>query len=74
MPPSHKKIYIPLSLVHLIYMAGDKCMRQNACLVYPGPPSLTVTTYSNVEILLKTCSVSPEKKQKSSIYMHTSIL
>ena len=20
-----------LSLVHLIYMAGDKCMRQNAC-------------------------------------------
>ena len=21
-----------LSLVHLIYMAGDKCMRQNACL------------------------------------------
>ena len=31
-PPSHKKIYIPLSLVHLIYTAGDKCMRQNACL------------------------------------------
>ena len=30
-PPSHKKIYIPLSLVHLIYTAGDKCMRQNAC-------------------------------------------
>ena len=29
--PSHKKIYIPLSLVHLIYSAGDKCMRQNAC-------------------------------------------
>ena len=23
-----------LSLVHLIYMAGDKCMRQNACLEY----------------------------------------
>ena len=22
-----------LSLVHLIYMAGDKCMRQNACLL-----------------------------------------
>ena len=22
---------IPLSLVHLIYTAGDKCMRQNAC-------------------------------------------
>ena len=21
-----------LSLAHLIYMAGDKCMRQNACL------------------------------------------
>ena len=33
MPPSHKKIYIPLSLVHLIYTAGDKCMRQNACFV-----------------------------------------
>ena len=33
-PPSHKKIYIPLSLVHLIYTAGDKCMRQNACLMY----------------------------------------
>ena len=32
-PPSHKKIYIPLSLVHLIYTAGDKCMRQNACWV-----------------------------------------
>ena len=31
--PSHKKIYIPLSLVHLIYTAGDKCMRQNACFV-----------------------------------------
>ena len=26
------KIYIPLSLVHLIYTAGDKCMRQNACI------------------------------------------
>ena len=25
------KFYIPLSLVHLIYTAGDKCMRQNAC-------------------------------------------
>ena len=23
-----------LSLVHLIYMAGDKCMRQNACYKY----------------------------------------
>ena len=23
-----------LSLVHLIYMAGDKCMRQNACCIY----------------------------------------
>ena len=23
-----------LSLVHLIYMAGDKCMRQNACFTY----------------------------------------
>ena len=22
-----------LSLVHLIYMAGDKCMRQNACFI-----------------------------------------
>ena len=33
MPPSHKKIYIPLSLVHLIYTAGDKCMRQNACFI-----------------------------------------
>ena len=22
-----------LSLVHLIYMAGDKCMRQNACFL-----------------------------------------
>ena len=30
-PPSHKKIYIPLSLVHLIYAAGDNCMCQNAC-------------------------------------------
>ena len=29
-PPSHKKIYVPLSLVHLIYTAGDKCMHQNA--------------------------------------------
>ena len=26
-PPSHKKIYIPLSLVHLINTAGDNCMR-----------------------------------------------
>ena len=25
-----------LSLVHLIYMAGDKCMRQNACYLPPG--------------------------------------
>ena len=33
MPPSHKKIYIPLSLVHLIYTAGDKYMRQNACFI-----------------------------------------
>ena len=24
----------PLSLVHLIYTAGDKCMRQNACYYY----------------------------------------
>ena len=23
-----------LPLVHLIYMAGDKCMRQNACCLY----------------------------------------
>ena len=23
-----------LSLIHLIYMAGDKCMRQNACYFY----------------------------------------
>ena len=23
-----------LSLVHLIYMVGDKCMRQNACFIY----------------------------------------
>ena len=30
-PPSHKKIYITLSLVHLIYTVGDNCMRQNAC-------------------------------------------
>ena len=30
-PPSHKDIFIPLSLVHLIYTAGDKCMHQNAC-------------------------------------------
>ena len=34
MPPSHKKIYIPLSLVHLIYTAGDNCMRKNACYNY----------------------------------------
>ena len=32
-PPSQKKIYIPLSLVHLIYTAGDNCMRQNACFL-----------------------------------------
>ena len=32
MPPSHKKIYITLSLVHLIYKAGDNCMCQNVCL------------------------------------------
>ena len=32
-PPSHKKSYIPLSLVHLIYTAGDICMRQNACFI-----------------------------------------
>ena len=25
---------IPLSLVHLIYTAGDKCMRQNACFLH----------------------------------------
>ena len=25
------QIYIPLSLVHLIYTAGDNCMFQNAC-------------------------------------------
>ena len=31
MPPSRRKIYIPLSLGHLIYTAGDKCMRENAC-------------------------------------------
>ena len=37
MPPSHKKIYIPLSLVHLIYTTGDKCMRQNACYQYFFP-------------------------------------
>ena len=33
-PPSRRKIYIPLSLGHLIYTAGDKCMRQNACYLY----------------------------------------
>ena len=33
-PPSHKKIYIPLSLVHLIYTAGDNCMCQNPCFSY----------------------------------------
>ena len=32
----HKKIYIPLSLVHLINMAGDNCMHQNACYWYYG--------------------------------------
>ena len=26
-----------LSLVHLIYMAGDKCMRQNACFKFILP-------------------------------------
>ena len=26
------KVHITLSLVHLIYTAGDNCMRQNACL------------------------------------------
>ena len=36
-----------LSLVHLIYMAGDKCMRQNACFL--------CTTIHNIvsEILVK---------------------
>ena len=29
-PPSHKKSYITLALVHLIYMAGGNYMRQNA--------------------------------------------
>ena len=36
-----------LSLVHLIYMAGDKCMRRNACL-YTG----FVSHFSNVIIVL----------------------
>ena len=30
-PPSDKKSYITLALVHLIYMAGDNWMHQNAC-------------------------------------------
>ena len=30
------KIYIPLSLVHLVYMAGDNCMCQNYCLKRVG--------------------------------------
>ena len=29
-----------LSLVHLIYMAGDKCMRQNACFYCVNTSSL----------------------------------
>ena len=31
-----------LSLVHLIYMAGDKCMRQNACFLISSLESLAV--------------------------------
>ena len=36
-----------LSLVHLIYMAGDKCMRQNACfyLEYGFISDLTVNKF-----------------------------
>ena len=32
MPPSRKKMYITLSLVHLIHKMGDNFIRQNACL------------------------------------------
>ena len=39
-PPSHKKSYITLSLVHLIYTAGDNCMRQNAGLCKQNNPQL----------------------------------
>ena len=34
-PPSREKMYIPLSLVHLIYTTGDNCMHHNACSETP---------------------------------------
>ena len=45
-----------LSLVHLIYMAGDKCMRQNACF-----NSNTVVT--NIELFQTTFVVIEYKYQ-----------
>ena len=53
MPPFRRKIYIPLSLGHLIYTAGDKCMRQNACYIngqetkyFPVGIGITLLEYS----------------------------
>ena len=38
-----------LSLVHLIYMAGDKCMRQNACCIYAINGQTNGRNYTNFE-------------------------
>ena len=60
-PPSHKKIYIPLSLVHLINSARDNCMRQNACIL----AEMLMYNFALVH-LMQTLAVSQETRLQSS--------
>ena len=41
-----------LSLVHLIYMAGDKCMRQNACYLMLWSQICPLTGWHNLVLRL----------------------
>ena len=42
-----------LFLVHLIYMAGDKCMRQNACFSCILPSNYTLKFFKGRPVYLK---------------------
>ena len=61
-----------LSLVHLIYMAGDKCMRQNACYiiicyrdiaVYMSPVASGLANLASNSRLSPLCGFDPHKWQ-----------
>ena len=72
MPPSHKKIYIPLSLVHLIYTAGDKCMRQNPCFQRDRPVKNKAIPNWDLSLVLLSLTKPPfEPLRKASLKILT---